>query len=88
MEMKQYYIQTRTLHGWHRLFTENYDSLEEASKGIERHLDSMFFEHGEMLPTSIFRIVKCKPKKQEVFLLEQSKLKAGYVSAPTVWDSL
>ena len=62
MEMKQYYIQTRTLHGWHRLFTENYDSLEEASKDIERHLDSMFFEHGEMLPTSIFRIVKCKPK--------------------------
>ena len=88
MEMKQYYIQTRTLHGWHRLFTENYDSLEEASKGIERHLDSMFFEHGEMLPTSIFRIVKCKQKKQEVFLLEQSKLKPGYVSAPTVWDSL
>ena len=89
MEMKQYYIQTRTLHGWHRLFTENYDSLEEASKGIERHLDSLFFEHGVMdVPTSIFRIVKCKQKKQEVFLLEQTKLKAGYVSAPTVWDSL
>ena len=84
----KYYIQTRTLHGWHRLFTDNYPSLEEASKGIERHLDSMFFEHGEMLPTSIFRIVKCKPKKQEVFLLEQVKLKPGYVSAPTVWDSL
>ena len=85
----KYYIQTRTLHGWHRLFTENYDSLEEASKGIERHLDSLFFEHGVMdVPTSIFRIVKCKQKKQEVFLLEQSKLKAGYVSAPTVWDSL
>ena len=84
MEMKQYYIQTRTLHGWHRLFTENYDSLEEASKGIERHLDSLFFEHGVMdVPTSIFRIVKCKQKK-----LEQAKLKPGYVSAPTVWDSL
>jgi len=89
MEMKQYYIQTRTLHGWHRLFTENYDSLEEASKGIERHLDSLFFEHGVMdVPTNIFRIVKCKQKKQEVFLLEQAKLKPGYVSAPTVWDSL
>ena len=63
MEMKQYYIQTRTLHGWHRLFTENDDSLEEASKGIERHLDSLFFEHEVMdVPTSIFRIVKCKPK--------------------------
>ena len=89
MEMKQYYIQTRTSHGWHRLFTENYNSLEEASKGIERHLDSLFFEHGVMdVPTSIFRIVKCKQKKQEVFLLEQAKLKPGYVSAPTVWDSL
>ena len=81
MEMKQYYIQTRTLHGWHRLFTENYDSLEEASKGIERHLDSMFFEHGEMLPTSIFRIVKCKQKK-----LEQAKPKLGYVSTPWILE--
>ena len=63
MEIKQYYIQTRTVHGWHRLFTQNYDSLEEASKGIERHLDSLFFEHGVMdVPSSIFRIVKCKPK--------------------------
>lgn len=89
MEMKQYYIQTRTVHGWHRLFTENYNSLEEASKGIERHLDSLFFEHGVMdVPTSIFRIVKCKPKKQEVFLVEQTKLKPGYVSAPSIWESL
>ena len=79
MELKQYYIQTRTLHGWHRLFTENYDSLEEASKGIERHLDSMFFEHGEMLPTSIFRIVKCKPKKPE-------QPKPGYVSTPWILE--
>ena len=44
-------------------FTENYDSLEEASKGIERHLDSLFFEYGVIdVPTSIFRIVKCKQK--------------------------
>jgi hypothetical protein len=78
----KYYIQTRTLHGWHRLFNENYPSLEEASKGIERHLDSMFFEHGEMLPSSIFRIVKCKPKKQEVLVFEEIKPKPGYVLTP------
>ena len=65
MELRQYYIQTRTQHGWHRLFNSNYPSLEEASKGIERHLDSMFFEHGEMLPSSIFRIVRYKNKKVE-----------------------
>ena len=64
MEMKQYYIQTRTLHGWHRIMPlPNYDSLKEAQMALERHLDSLFFEHGVMdVPTSIFRIVKCKPK--------------------------
>jgi len=77
-----YYIQTRTLHGWHRLFSDNYPSLDEASKGIERHIDSMFFEHGEMLPNSIFRIVKCKPKKQKVLAFEEIKPKPGYVSTP------
>ena len=60
---RKYYIQTRTAHGWHRLHPENYPSLIEAVYGMERHIDSMFFEHGEMLPTSIFRIVRVKPKK-------------------------
>ena len=64
MEIKQYYIQTRTLHGWHRIMPlPNYDSLKDAQMALERHLDSLFFEHGVMdVPTSIFRIVKCKPK--------------------------
>ena len=64
MEMKQYYIQTRTLHGWHRIMPlPNYDSLKDAQLGLEKHLDSLFFEYGEMdIPTNIFRIVKCKPK--------------------------
>jgi hypothetical protein len=51
------------LHGWHRLHPENYPSLIDAVYGMERHMDSMFFEHGEMLPSGIFRIVKCKPRK-------------------------
>jgi hypothetical protein len=59
---RKYYIQTRTIHGWHRLHPENYPSLIEAVHGMERHMDSMF-EHGEMLPSGIFRIVKCKPRK-------------------------
>jgi hypothetical protein len=50
-------------HGWHRLHPENYPSLIEAVYGMERHRDIMFFEHGEMLPSGIFRIVKCKPRK-------------------------
>ncbi len=60
---RKYYIQTRNIHGWHRLHPENYPSLIDASQGLERYVDSMFFEHGETLPTGIFRIVKCKPKK-------------------------
>ena len=60
---RKYYIQTRTIHGWHRLHDISYASLIEAMYGIERHIDLMFFKHNETLPTSIFRIVKCKPKK-------------------------
>ena len=60
---RKYYIQTRTAHGWHRLHPENYPSLIEAVYGMERHRDIMFFEHDEMLPSGIFRIVKCKPRK-------------------------
>ena len=62
-EPRMYYIQTRTSHGWHRPHPENYEGLQQATHGLERHIDSMFFEHGEMLPTGIFRIVRCKPKK-------------------------
>ena len=88
MLTNKYYIQTRTVHGWHRLFTQNYDSLEEASKGIERHLDSLFFEYGEMdVPRSIFRIVKCKPKKPKVMEFQQIKPKPGYVSTPWILES-
>ena len=65
MEPRTYYIQTRTLHGWHRLHPQNYDSLQEATLGMERHIDSMFFEHGEMLPTGIFRIVRYKNRKEQ-----------------------
>lgn len=64
MLVKKYYIQTRTVHGWHRIMPlPNYDSLKDAQMALERHLDSLFFEYGEMdIPTNIFRIVKCKPK--------------------------
>ena len=63
--MPQYYIQTRTEHGWHRIAPlPNYDSLQEATLELERFLDKLFFEYGEMdIATSIFRIVKVKPKK-------------------------
>ena len=60
---RTYYISTRTSAGWHRLHPENYPSLETATLGLTRHLDSLFFEHGEMLPSGIFRIVRCKPRK-------------------------
>jgi hypothetical protein len=59
----KYYIQTRTAHGWHRLYDDNYETLLDASHSIERHIDRLFINHGEVLPTSIFRIVKCKLKK-------------------------
>jgi len=64
MEPRTYYIQTRTAHGWHRLHPQNYESLQAATMGMERHIDSMFFEHGEMLPTGIFRIVRYKNRKE------------------------
>ena len=60
---RTYYISTRTSAGWHRLHPENYPSLETATLGLERHLDSMFFEHGEMLPSGIFRIVTVQTKE-------------------------
>lgn len=69
-----YYIQTRTEHGWHRLHPENYWGLTEATHGLERYIDSMFFEHGEMLPTSIFRIVRVKPKKGGVDVHEDTSV--------------
>jgi len=63
--MPQYYIQTRTEHGWHRIIPlPTYDSLQEATLEMERYIDKLFFEYGEIdIPTSIFRIVKVKPKK-------------------------
>ena len=62
----KYYIQTRTAHGWYRLHPDNYHTLQEAAQGIEGYIDTMFFKHGETLPTGIFRIVKCKVKKEVV----------------------
>ena len=62
--MHKYYIQTHTAQGWHRLHTDSYSSLLEASHGVERYIDDMYCKHGETLPTGIFRIVKCKPKKE------------------------
>ena len=60
-----YYIQTRTQHGWHRIIPlPNYETLKDASMALERYIDLMFFEYGEMdIPTSGFRIVKVKEKK-------------------------
>ena len=64
-EIKQYYIQTRTEHGWHRIIPlPNYDSLNDATLALERYIDKLFFEYGEMdIPTNIFRIVKVKERK-------------------------
>lgn len=61
---RTYYISTRTSAGWHRLHPENYPSLETATHGLERHLDNSFMAQGVSLPTSIFRIVRCKLKKE------------------------
>lgn len=60
-----YYIQTRTQHGWHRIIPlPNYETLNDAKMALERYIDLMFFEYGEMdIPTSGFRIVKVKEKK-------------------------
>ena len=60
-----YYIQTRTQHGWHRIIPlPNYETLKDASMALERYIDMMFFDYGEMdIPTSGFRIVKVKEKK-------------------------
>ena len=60
-----YYIQTRTQHGWHRIIPlPNYETLNDATMALERYIDLMFFEYGEMdIPTSGFRIVKVKEKK-------------------------
>ena len=60
-----YYIQTRTQHGWHRIIPlPNYETLNDATMALERYIDMMFFDYGEMdIPTSGFRIVKVKEKK-------------------------
>lgn len=60
-----YYIQTRTQHGWHRIIPlPNYETLNDATLALERYIDLMFFEYGEMdIPTGGFRIVKVKEKK-------------------------
>ena len=63
---RTYYISTRTSAGWHRLHPENYQSLEAATHGLEQHLDNSFLAHGVTLPSGIFRIVRCKPKKESV----------------------
>ena len=60
--IRMYYIQVRTVHGWHRLKSENYSSLLVAALKIQMHIADAS-EQGEVLPASIFRIVKVKPKR-------------------------
>jgi hypothetical protein len=57
-------IETRTSEGWHRLHTDTYPSLIEATYGLERYIDEMYFIHKVVLPTNIFRLTK--PRKRDI----------------------
>lgn len=71
--MKYYFIQTRCRDAWHRLHFDSYETLEDATKGLERYIDQLFFDFGEVLPTNIFRIAKkdMETKDELYFSLEQ-----------------
>ena len=57
-----YYIQVRTVHGWHRYGADNYSSLLVASLRVQMHVDDAT-EQGHVSSRGIFRIVKVKPKR-------------------------
>ena len=57
-----YYIQVRTVHGWHRYGADNYSSMLVASLRVQMHVDDAK-EQGQLTSRGVFKIVKVKPKR-------------------------
>ena len=58
----QYYIQTRNVHGWHRLTDANFEGLQEATSAIEQYIHTNPLRHGKLLSKGVFRTVRVKAK--------------------------
>ena len=61
-----YYIQTRNVHGWHRLTDANFEGLQEAASAIDLFIHSNPLRHGKLLTKGVFRTVRVKAKPVEV----------------------
>ena len=61
-----YYIQTRNVHGWHRLTDANFEGLQEAASAIDLFIHSNPLRHGKLLTKGVFRTVRVKVKPKEV----------------------
>jgi hypothetical protein len=61
-----YYIQTRNVHGWHRLTNTNFEGLQEATSAIDLFIHTNPLRHGKLLSKGVFRIVRVKIKSKEV----------------------
>jgi hypothetical protein len=61
-----YYIQTRNVHGWHRLTDANFEGLQEAASAIDLFIHTNPLRHGKLLTKGVFRIVRVKVKPKEV----------------------
>ena len=62
----KYYIQTRNVHGWHRLTDTNFEGLQEAASAIESFIHTNPLRHGKLLTKGVFRTVRVKAKPGEV----------------------
>jgi hypothetical protein len=62
----KYYIQTRNIHGWHRLTNANFEGLQEAADAIEQYIHTNPLRHGKLLSKGVFRTVRVKIKSKEV----------------------
>jgi hypothetical protein len=61
-----YYIQTRNIHGWHRLTDTNFEGLQEAADAIEQYIHTNPLRHGKLLTKGVFRTVRVKIKSKEI----------------------
>ena len=62
----KYYIQTRNVHGWHRLTDTNFEGLQEAASAIDLFIHTNPLRHGKLLTKGVFRTVRVKVKAKEV----------------------
>ena len=62
----QYYIQTRNVHGWHRLTDANFEGLQEAASAIDLFIHTNTLRHGKLLSKGVFRIVRVKVKSKGI----------------------